>query len=159
MSNMVRFIGYDAAEAFWIGRQKNDYKGAVAVLRHKISASDLIHTLEELGACTSDRRFYSAVDALRESRLVEGLQWVEATPYGFVNTLESRFRLTAFVLVEKLIEEGLSLRLACATSAANIGFPGNSFLAAVKAVERIWREGQQEGGLDNDVAQLSNDSH
>lgn len=118
---------------------KNDFRGIEDDLAFKIDAVEFVISLEKLHMITGDARFLGAVEALRERGIVSGYSWVQKSPFPFVNGLEERYKDKAAQLVSQFVERGVSARLAIANTVANLQWPGNSFSAAFKAVERLWR--------------------
>lgn len=139
MNDLIIFDTYESAERHWITHDKIDFRGIEDDLAFKIDAPDLIIALETLHMVTGDARFQGALEALREDGLVSGYSWTKKSPFPIVNGLEERHKGKAARLVGMFVENGISARLAIANTAANLQWPGNSFPAAFKAVERLWR--------------------
>lgn len=139
MSDLKVFDTYESAERHWVAHDKIDFRGVEDELAFKIDAPSFVIALETLHMVTGDARFQAAVEALREVGVVSGYSWTSKSSFPIVNGLEERHKAKAARLVSLFVENGISARLAIANTAANLQWPGNSFPAAFKAVERLWR--------------------
>lgn len=146
MSDLRWFKTYGDAENYWNTHAKNDFRGIEDDLAFKIDAVEFVIALEKLHMITGDARFLGAVEALRERGIVSGYSWVHKSPFPFVNSLEERYKDKAAQLVGQFVGHGVSARLAIANTVANLQWPGNSFPAAFKAVERLWRASAKPEG-------------
>jgi hypothetical protein len=116
-----------------------------AVLSHVVTARDLAEQLARLAIATEDPRFVAAGKAMIEHRLVDTSgTWerrIPATPFDAMPATE----VVAVAAIDSLVRQGASLRLSCARVAAGFDWPANSFDAAVKQLERAWRQRTSNG--------------
>jgi hypothetical protein len=100
---------------------------------------DLVQELQRLSAITKDARFDGALLALIEHRIIDG-KTSNFLPQEMPSPMHTQ-RLEAMLCagVHMAKSYGLSLRHACAITAAEMGWPATSFAAATKAVELIYR--------------------
>jgi hypothetical protein len=102
---------------------------------------DLVHEFIRLAALTEDTRFQDAIFALIEHRIVD-------RNYNFL-PWEPRWRrqgkdkielLTIAAIHDLQLRCRSSLRRACAVLAAHTGWPAQSFAAAIKHLELLYRQ-------------------
>lgn len=137
--NHIKFATYEAAAAFWTANDKLNYRHVKPHLDFRTRPNDVIFELSMLYTATKDERFKDAVTAISEHQLAEGNVWVRSAPSPVIDELAARYENLATGLVQISLNDGLSLRLAVANCAANLRWPGNSFAAANKNIERLWR--------------------
>lgn len=151
---------FEEAEKTWISAEKCEFRVIPDSAKHTVSLHGLVNELTMLHRETGDERLLDAVDAVLESDLWDKSGWKGISPSRTLCDAEQIIVKSMAQYVALLIHlEGYSLRMACALTAAQTGFPANSFSAAVKAVERIWRQSDLRKKLDKGDVQMSNDNH
>jgi hypothetical protein len=137
---------FDEAQRKWEQSRSTHLDPRPDKLSHKTTGPALIRELHNLGYATGDRRFRDAIEAIRANGLItEGNKWVREwrSPlydFGTEDEIASR--------VDSLLQKGCSQELAFAINASGWGVKANSFEAAMKKVERIWRK-SKGNELDN----------
>lgn len=137
--NHIIFATYEDAEVFWSASEKLNYRQITPGLKFRTRPNDVIFELSALYATTKDERFRDAVTAISEHQLIRANKWVRNTPSPAIDGLVARYEDLAANIVQIGLNDGNSLRLAVASCAANLRWPGNSFAAANKNIERLWR--------------------
>jgi hypothetical protein len=126
---------YDDLKARWAAEKLEGDQVSYedCVLSHVVSASDFVAELHRLGNATYDLRLVSAAKAVFECGLVDKKgSWRSDFPQSAINYREI-CEIMAYELVEFwVVQEGLSLRLACARVTVTLCWEGNSFEAATK---------------------------
>jgi hypothetical protein len=108
-----------------------------------VTAGRFISELILLYTETRDTRFIEARNALYENGLLDQSGWRRR----FVRSYERSYEEYVAVTVWGYVREGSSLRMACAELVWLWSWPGQSFEAACKELERLYRS-YQEAGVD-----------
>ena len=130
---------YDALKAAWDARHKDPaHTGGdnwlVDMTKLPVDAGPFLRTLRVLGDVTQDRRY----DELRRAIVASGMidrstgHW---SRYGV--TLARPDTRTMCEMIEDIIADETSERLAIAEAVAELAFTGQSFEAACKSVKRL----------------------
>ena len=134
------FARYDLAAKHWSPSTVFDYRTVRRIFAPKISPDDLLDALNTLYALTELRCFRDAADVLLERGIILETSWNTDALTPGVENLESRVECNAVAMVQLFADMGMSRRLAMANAAANLRWPGNSFAAAVKSIERLCQD-------------------
>jgi hypothetical protein len=108
------------------------------VFEHRVPAKALQTELATLFTATLDTRFLEASRAIVESNLVDaGGNWRNKVQpvYGW-NWIWEPFAINN---IDHFLKRGDSLRMALAKTSVHCQWDGNSFEAATKDLERLWR--------------------
>jgi hypothetical protein len=132
---------YDDAKTYWETTRGSeiDQDRYPPLMSIPVAAPTFMDQLFELAWATQDVRFVEAAKAIQEHNLVDRRgAWRRDTPsfpLDFRKLMEGR----AADLVNLMLKDGCSLRTALARTVVICRWHGNSFTAATKHVERIWR--------------------
>lgn len=152
------FETYDDAQRAWETAPKIKIKEATRSFKHSVSASDLLKQLLILSVATNDKRFDDAMEALFQNGYISRGKWIKPPVPQKTLDVEENYLAWSAELVEHFVSMGTSVRMATATVAAQSGHPAHSFAAAVKAMERLWRERKHGAALDKSDFEKSNDN-
>ena len=108
---------------------------------HDARGPELILELLHLYLNYKDDRFADAIDAILELRLVDqkGNWRREGSGNGFKESLSARDKQEYLTRMSAALASRVTLRMAAAKVAADAHVHANSFDAAVKKLERLWR--------------------
>jgi hypothetical protein len=133
---------YNEYQQRWEREREHRRLGHRRLARHPTTGSAFVRELELLWELTSDERFQSALNALRELSLInEDSSWNKEIRSKAKAQARDEDSLAWFV--EKMVsEDGMPVRVACARAVV-YSFGGlddcSSFDAAVKMVDQLWR--------------------
>ena len=108
---------------------------------HDARGPELILELLHLYLNYKDDRFAEAIDAILELRLVDqkGNWRREGSGNGFKKSSSARNKQEYLTRMSAALAQGVTLRMAAAKVATDAHVRANSFDAAVKKLERLWR--------------------
>jgi hypothetical protein len=120
--------------------------GSRNTAEHVVTGPAFVKELALLADYTGDVRFLGALEAIAEKQLVDArLRWRrDLAHHVFVPSYKAT-EDAIFVAVEEAIEDGRTRRVAFAEAVVEIGIKAQSFDAAVKFVERLWRRYRRAG--------------
>jgi hypothetical protein len=127
---------------------------------HFVTGPEFLNELGLLHGMTEDQRFLDVIDALAEYEMMDlQCNWDRNYVPNTGRAKVKYFEDFIFCFVELKVRNGMSVRIACAEFVAGRAWPGHSFEAAVKEIERIWRRCRKTGEPVGQVAArlLSND--
>lgn len=134
------YARYDLAAKNWKASDVFDHRTIRRFLVPKVAPEDFLKALNYFHSITDLQCFHDAAEALLENNIINDAEWnTDALTPGIEN-LEERVEKIAVNMVRLFIASGMSRRLAMANTAANIRWPGNSFDAAVKSIERLCQD-------------------
>ena len=130
---------YAALARMYEAQKRQDTRHRIYA-RHVITAPDLLKQLFMLAELTADVRFADAARAVIDLDLVDGrATWRRDIPHHLFAPMYKQWDDLAFVSVEHFLSIGLSRRLAFAETVVELRLAANSFDAAVKYVQRLWK--------------------
>jgi hypothetical protein len=114
---------------------------------HVVRASEFVRELQLLSLASGDVRFLKALDALHDNGLIASSgAWATSPSHSLALIRSGQLKLDIFERVEHARSCGASMRNAYACAAAVLSMPANSFHAAVKQAERVWKSFRAKGG-------------
>src|SRR5829696_6109565 len=125
--------------AEWIRRQLPIFQ--LYPRHHDARGPELILELLHLYWNYKDNRFSDAIDAILELRLVDqkGNWRRKGSEKGFKESFSAGNKQDYLTRMSAALASGVTLRMAAAKVAADAHVHANSFDAAVKKLERLWR--------------------
>jgi hypothetical protein len=150
-----RYDYKEAKEAWELARATSKLLPKFTVERHVTSGMQFVTQLVNLSfAADDDPRFQELYNALVEHDLIDQTtcRWKKGLAQPSVQDLNQRMKKITINGVNDFVAEGRSHRQAFALIAAAMRVEANSFEAAVKMIERIWRSERRKSddalGLD-----------
>jgi hypothetical protein len=150
-----RYDYKEAKEAWELARASSKLLPKFTIERHVTSGIQFVSQLVNLSFATDDDpRFQEVYNALVEHDLIDQttLQWKKGLAPPSVQDLNQMMKKMMINRVDDFVAEGRSHRQAFALIAAAMRIEANSFEAAVKMIERIWRSERRKSdvalGLD-----------
>jgi hypothetical protein len=108
-------------------------------IKHAVAASQFQSELFFLAYATEDDRFVQAGLAIHDHGLVDSRgSWRRDRPRSRFDR-KCHAEAIALAIVVGLLKKGISLRYACGVAATLVMWEANSFEAATKSIERLWR--------------------